>query len=176
MTTIYLGGGGSGPIRNYSQTTTTNKTTTTNICVPKEQVFKCTGRGLKPNTRHQFFYENIDRTKDCRQLNTTRTSTSPIIGRLGGPLITDSSGYVEFNFYFTAAVEQEVDRLNKTNYNLVGDKLFELRAVDSSAKKIVPFIGSVYNGSGSGSGSGVTAISRTGNKIENFQITSLFFR
>jgi hypothetical protein len=112
--------------------------------VPKEQVFRCVGHGLKPNTIHQFFYENVDRTKDCRQMDTNRSSRDPSRGRLGGPLTTDSTGRVEFNFYFTASVEREVDKLNSTSYNLAGDKVFELRAVDSTAKKIVPFIGKVY--------------------------------
>lgn len=105
---------------------------------PKDQVFECIGRGLKPNTDHKFFYENVDRTQDCKQLGSNNASTTDD-GKLGGPLITDKNGYVRFNFYFTAAVEQQVDALNKVNYSLVGDKKFELRAVDSTAKKIVPF-------------------------------------
>ena len=105
---------------------------------PKDQVFECIGRGLKPNTIHKFYYENVDRTVDCKQLGSNNASTSDD-GKLGGPLTTDKNGYVRFNFYFTAAVEQEVDALNKVNYSLVGDKVFELRAVDSTAKKIVPF-------------------------------------
>lgn len=109
-----------------------------NLSQPKDQVFECIGRGLKPNTIHKFYYENVDRTEDCRQLGSSAASTG-IKGKLGGPLITDESGYVRFNFHFTAAVEKEVDALNKVNYNLIGDKLFELRAVDSTAKKIVPF-------------------------------------
>lgn len=107
------------------------------VC-PKDQVFECIGRGLKPNTIHKFYYENVDRTVDCKQLGSNNASTSDD-GKLGGPLTTDKNGYVRFNFYFTAAVEQQVDALNKVNYSLVGDKVFELRAVDSTAKKIVPF-------------------------------------
>lgn len=116
---------------------------------PKDQVFECIGRGLKPNTVHKFYYENVDRTKDCKQLGAIGSSgifnsflsffgTSDN-GRLGGPLRTDENGYIRFNFYFTAAVEQQVDALNKVGYNLIGDKVFELRAVDSTAKKVVPF-------------------------------------
>lgn len=105
----------------------------------KDQVFECIGRGLKPNTIHKFYYENVDRTKDCTQLGTNNRSTSDD-GRLGGPLKTDASGYIRFKFYFTASVEKEVDALNKVNYNLLGNKVFELRAVDSTAKKVVPFI------------------------------------
>lgn len=119
---------------------------------PKDQVFECIGRGLKPNTVHKFFYENVDRTKDCKQLGSKNSSVSTD-GKLGGPLITDANGYLRFNFYFTAAVEQEVDALNKVNYSLAGDKMFELRAVDSTAKKVVPFtvdsasfVGSIFGG------------------------------
>ena len=103
---------------------------------PKDQVFECIGRGLKPNTIHKFFYENVDRTKDCRQLN---PNGRIMLGKIGGPLMTDDQGVLRFKFHFTAAVEKEVDSLNKVNYNLIGDKLFEVRAVDSTAKKVVPF-------------------------------------
>ena len=105
---------------------------------PTDQSFECIGRGLKPNTIHTFFYENVDRTKDCYQISSNATSVG-IQGKLGGPLKTNSDGYIKFNFHFTASVEQEVDALNKVNYNLIGDKMFELRAVDSTAKKVVPF-------------------------------------
>jgi hypothetical protein len=124
------GGGGGG---NYS-----SGTSSYTAPKPKDQVFECIGRGLKPDTVHKFYYENVDRTKDCRQLGTNNRSTSDD-GRLGGPLKTDANGYVRFYFYFTAAVEKEVDALNKVRYNLIGDKVFELRAVDSTAKKVVPF-------------------------------------
>lgn len=127
------GGGGGGGNQNQFQSSSS-----TTQPKPKDQVFECIGRGLKPNTVHKFYYENVDRTKDCRQLGTNDRSTADD-GRLGGPLKTDSSGYVRFYFYFTAAVEQEVDALNKVRYNLIGDKVFELRAVDSTAKKVVPF-------------------------------------
>lgn len=122
-------GGGGGPIK---------KPVTPPVPKPKDQVFVCVGKGLKPNTIHKFFYENVDRTKDCKQLGSKDYSTADD-GKLGGPLKTDASGYVRFKFHFTASVEKEVDALNTVNYNLVGDKLFELRAVDSTAKKIVPF-------------------------------------
>lgn len=103
---------------------------------PKDQVFECIGRGLKPNTIHKFYYENVDRTKDCRQCP---ENLKEALGSIGGPLKTDENGYIRFKFYFTAFVEEQVDALNKVNYNLIGDKMFELRAVDSVAKKIVPF-------------------------------------
>lgn len=125
------GGGGGSNDRNQKSNNNTRVT-------PKDQVFECIGRGLKPNTIHKFFYENVDRTKDCKQLGSNNKSSSDD-GKLGGPLVTDSNGYIRFNFYFTSAVEKEVDSLNKVNYNLVGDKVFELRAVDSTAKKVVPF-------------------------------------
>jgi hypothetical protein len=106
--------------------------------IPKDQRFECVGKGLKPNTIHKFFYENVDRTKDCKQLGSNDQSLRDD-GKIGGPLKTDENGYIRFRFHFTAAVEKEVDALNSVNYNLVGDKLFELRAVDSTAKKVVPF-------------------------------------
>jgi hypothetical protein len=131
-------GGYTGRVSSGGGGNQTNSNNNNNQPKPKDQVFECIGRGLKPDTVHKFYYENVDRTKDCRQLGTNNNSTRDD-GRLGGPLKTDASGYVRFYFYFTAAVEKEVDALNKVRYNLIGDKVFELRAVDSTAKKVVPF-------------------------------------
>ena len=94
---------------------------TTTKPVPKDQIFECIGRGLKPNTIHKFYYENIDRTGDCIQYSGNGSANAiyaQITGKMGGPLTTDSSGFVRFFFFFTAAVEQQVDSLNKVNYNL----------------------------------------------------------
>ncbi len=131
----------------YVSSGNSRDTNKTSRIVPKDQVFECIGRGLKPNTVHKFYYENVDRTADCKQLGPLDNLPFNIFsffgvsdkGRLGGPLTTDANGYIKFNFYFTAAVEQQVDSLNKVSYNLIGDKVFELRAVDSTAKKVVPF-------------------------------------
>lgn len=118
---------------------TGTKKTTDVVSVTPDQAFECYGRGLRPDTKHRFFYENVDRTADCKQILEKGVTYAVETGKLGGPLITDENGKVKFIFYFTPRVEQEVDKLNKVNYNLVGDKVFELRATDSTAKKVVPF-------------------------------------
>jgi hypothetical protein len=91
---------------------------------------------MKPNTVHKFYYEGVERGQDCIPVYPKPTSTNVT---LGSPLKTDSEGKIEFSFYFTLEVEQQVDASNKVKYELAGDKKFELRATDSSAFKIVPF-------------------------------------
>lgn len=104
---------------------------------PKPQVFEIVCTGLKPNSVHFFFYENVDRSQDCVPVYPKSTTAGAIT--LGAPLITDSAGKIQFNFYFTQLVEAQVDATNKVKYELAGDKKFELRTLDSSASKIVPF-------------------------------------
>jgi hypothetical protein len=102
----------------------------------KQQVFNITCTGMKPNTIHQFFYEGVERGIDCIPVYPKPTGTNVVPG---SELKTDSEGKIEFNFYFTLDVEAQVDLANKTQYEVAGDKRFELRATDSSAYKIVPF-------------------------------------
>lgn len=104
---------------------------------PKQQVFNIVCTGMKPNSVHSFFYENIDRSQDCIPVYPKPAAPTSVV--LGSPLVTDASGKIEFNFYFTIDVESQVDAANKVKYELAGDKRFELRTLDSSAYKIVPF-------------------------------------
>lgn len=55
-----------------------------------QQRFDFTVVGLKPNTQHIFYFENVDKSAKCRQLGKN----------LGVPLVTDLSGVVQFEFYY----------------------------------------------------------------------------
>lgn len=103
----------------------------------KDQQFLITCYGMKPNTVHKFYYEGVERGQDCLPV---LPKAGMGIGRtqLGSPLITDEEGKIVFRFYYTLNVERQVDATNKTRYEVAGDKKFELKAVDSSAAKIVP--------------------------------------
>lgn len=103
----------------------------------KQQVFKVVCTGMKPNTVHKFHYEGVDKTNACIPVYPKPPGNSPI--GIGHPLKTDATGKIEFNFYFTTDVERQVDIINRTRYELAGNKKFELLAADSSASKIVPF-------------------------------------
>ena len=89
----------------------------------------CTG--LKPDTVHKFYYEGIDVTDYCK-LQGASVATSNI-------LKTNSSGSITFDFNYETKIEKYVDGLNEVNYDLAGDKKFELRATGSAASKIIPF-------------------------------------
>lgn len=99
--------------------------------VPSEQVFEVECTGMKPETIHTFYYEGVDSGKYCK----------PKGKKIGDPIKTDAKGFVQFNFYFTGAVEKAIDISNKVKYELAGDKKFELKATDSSASKVVPMTG-----------------------------------
>lgn len=101
----------------------------------KDQQFLITCVGMKPKTVHKFYYEGVDRGADCIPVQ-PKAETGKT--QLGSPLITDSEGKIIFRFYYTLNVEKQVDASNKTKYEVAGDKKFELKAVDSSASKIVP--------------------------------------
>lgn len=103
----------------------------------KQQKFEIDCKGLKPNTVHKFYYEGVDRGQDCIPKRPKPTGSGQI--RPGAALVTDSSGQIEFHFYFTIDVEKQVDAENKVKFELAGDKKFELRAENSSAFVVVPF-------------------------------------
>lgn len=136
------GGGGGG---SQSGTTTKPPTTTNSTPTPTHQRFDVLCTGLKPNTRHDFYYEGVVRNKDCAPRGVAYGSATWI--RQGTSnnatfLTTDSSGKLEFAFFFTPSIEKEVDAANKVVYELAGNKKFEVRATDSQASKIVPFTSS----------------------------------
>lgn len=125
------GGGGSNSSTPKPQAPVVNNATITS------QVFTITCTGMKPNTVHKFYYEGQDLSAECIPVDPKPSIANAI--RTGAPLTTDATGKIVFKFYFTVAIEKKVDAANKTKYELAGNKLFELRATDSTANKIVPF-------------------------------------
>lgn len=59
------------------------------------KVFKIKIKGLKPQTQHDFYFENIKRNQDC----------VPNGGDLGDDLITDNRGRLDFDFHYTNSTE-----------------------------------------------------------------------
>lgn len=53
--------------------------------------------GLKPYTRHYFYYEVLNRSDRCKQFGK----------KLGDPLITDENGMLEFSFYNTTGIKTD---------------------------------------------------------------------
>lgn len=60
-----------------------------------DNLYTITVTGLKPSTKHNFYFETINRDVDCR----------PIGGDLGDDLITSNNGQLTFEFHYTNSTE-----------------------------------------------------------------------
>src|SRR5665213_2808383 len=112
-------------------------TSTSCAVVPKQQVFRCTCSGLKPSTVHAFTFDAVDRSQDCK-MDTTSWPAGTANGALGAPLKSDTTGKLVFDFYFTPTVAAALDAVNQTTNSFIGNKLFAVAAVGSTASKVVP--------------------------------------
>lgn len=59
--------------------------------IARDQVFDCVVLGLMPLTRHYVYFENI---------LVPNTNIQPNVGKIGEPVVTDSSGTLAFKFYY----------------------------------------------------------------------------
>jgi hypothetical protein len=133
---VYIGS--NGQKYHIPEPPSSSSSSSSNDYTPKQQIFKVVCTGMKPNAIHNFYYEGVNRGQDCIPVNPKPAGSSKVTP--GDPLKTDATGRIEFNFYFTSSVEQQVDAANKVKYELPGNKKFELRTTNSEAFKIVPFI------------------------------------
>lgn len=62
--------------------------------VVRDQRFEFKLAGLKPNTRHYFYFDGVDKTPYCQMLN----------GKIGQNLFTDASGNMNFFFYYQSGI------------------------------------------------------------------------
>lgn len=99
---------------------------------PLNFVIECSG--LKPNTKHDFYYKNTKITDDCRSLMDGQKIGS-------NELISNSRGKLKFKFQLK--VKSVVTNLGTVkNVSLqepAGDALFEVRGENSRAKALVQF-------------------------------------
>jgi hypothetical protein len=115
--------------KNDKKTPATPATAPTPALTPIHFKIEC--KGLKPNTIHKLYYEGIDVSDYCKKIGAPDATS--------GVLKTSDSGTITINFNYESDIERYVDGLNEVNYDLAGDKKFELRATGSSASKIIPF-------------------------------------
>jgi hypothetical protein len=107
--------------------------------------------GLKPLTQHTFYDAGVDMTINCIQIAGV-TLGAPVSSGVGGTLISDASGQIHFTYHLTIT---DSIKNNST-------KLFEIKALNSYAQRIVTFIQTqpqpddrnVRNNGGSGSHEG----------------------
>lgn len=62
--------------------------------VVRDQRFEFKLAGLKPNTRHYFYFEGTDLSAKCQMLN----------GKIGTGLFTDNQGKMDFFFYYQSGI------------------------------------------------------------------------
>jgi len=62
--------------------------------VVRDQRFEFKLAGLKPNTRHYFYFEGADLSAKCQMLN----------GKIGAGLFTDLEGKMDFFFYYQSGI------------------------------------------------------------------------
>ena len=78
--------------------------------IVREQVINFRVVGLKPNTRHYFYFDNVDKSAKCapgQALNTYvfRTGDAQLAGRQGDPLVSDARGNLNFAFFYDSDID-----------------------------------------------------------------------
>lgn len=90
-----------------------------------EQAFEIVAYGLKPNTYHNLFLENIDVTSSAKQEGYS----------LGERLYSDSNGRIKFKFYFRSDLipSTPVEKSSAAAQLIAGTKKLELRNSGSTS-------------------------------------------
>lgn len=83
------GGGGSAPAVTLSTAYSSSQSTKTEQYIIRAQTFDISANGLKPLTRHFFYYEGGDASDRCK----------PSGGNIGDSLVTDASGSLSFTVF-----------------------------------------------------------------------------
>jgi len=99
---------------------------------PLDFIIECSG--LKPNTKHDFYYKNTKITDDCRSLMDGQLISSQ-------NLISDSNGKLKFKYQLKVNTISRIGG-GVTSVSIQeppGDALFEVRGENSSAKTLVQF-------------------------------------
>lgn len=95
------------------------------------QKFDISITGLRPLTRHYFYFDEVDVTSKCRQVRTTATA-----GTDG--LVTDANGVLVFSFYYDAgideAAESDFTRQNQLAAQIAGIKTFSVQNIDATSR------------------------------------------
>lgn len=82
----------------------------------REKSFIFSARGLKPSTRHYFYFGNTDFSSNCAPLISSNTlngaNNSLVCGNLplGSPLVSDNTGAIKFAFFMNSGL------LSNTNF------------------------------------------------------------
>jgi hypothetical protein len=102
--------------------------------------FEVSCSGLKPKTKHDFYYKNKKMINECKSLMPGPDISSTT-------LVSDEKGNLKFRFQmevkYTIKRKSFLIFFNRRKYLTLeeppGDALFEVRAQNSSAKSLVQF-------------------------------------
>ena len=98
--------------------------------VADSQRFKISATGLKPKTRHKFFFADQDKTTDCSQIFSSTSGT----GTTG--LVSDENGVIVFDFFYDAGINEattDLTQQNKLATSSSGVKKFSIRNSDATS-------------------------------------------
>jgi hypothetical protein len=101
----------------------------TGIFIADSQMFQISVTGLKPNTYHQFLFNNEDQTAKCSQVRTSTTNTSG--------LLSNANGVISFDFYYDAGIGEATSDLQQQNRlaaAVAGIKTFTLQSYDGNSR------------------------------------------
>jgi hypothetical protein len=94
--------------------------------VAASQSFTLTATHLKPLTKHNFYFGNVNHSSDC----------TPHGGVKGGNIVTDASGNVIFTFYFNSGLPTTATAYTAYNNllnSVTGNKVARLVSDDNSS-------------------------------------------
>lgn len=126
-----MAGGGNNPDRKKQLEVEKNRDKTIETTqeirsfIVREQSIAFNVVGLKPNTRHYFYFDNIESTAKC----------SPEAGKKGDSLFTDNKGKISFVFYYDSDIDANTDRqevISQMN-RIAGVKEIRIESSDGSS-------------------------------------------
>lgn len=107
----------------------------TTVYFASSQKFRLTGKGLKPSTNHTFYFDNVDQSGNCQ----------PVGKILGSSILTDTSGNVIFDFYYSTGLPStstDVTAAQALANAKAGNKKCLLKSADnnSQANCLIKFV------------------------------------
>jgi len=94
--------------------------------IVNEQQFALLVPGLKPETRHYFYFDGADRSSDC----------APQYGKIGDSLFSDENGELALTFFYKSSIVQTTDVKEQLSENdrLAGVKKVVISSSDNSSR------------------------------------------
>jgi len=101
-----MAGGGNNPLKKKQEQVEKNRDKTVETTkevksfIVREHAILFNVVGLKPTTRHYFYFDNVDNSSKC----------APESGKKGDSLISDKNGKITFVFFYDSDIDASTDR------------------------------------------------------------------